>query len=113
MAEAMSLGITQGISPDKFMEVIPYCAGSSWMLENRGPHIVAGDYTPHSSVTIWPKDLGIVREIAESSGLPTPIAEAALARYRQAVEAGIGGEDDAAVIKTYATEAGFDLPESD
>jgi len=113
MAEAMSLGITQGISPEKFMEVIPHCAGSSWMLENRGPHIVEGDYTPRSSVTIWPKDLGIVREIAESAGLATPIAEAALARYQRAVEDGIGAEDDAAVIKTYAAETGFVLPEGE
>jgi len=110
MAEAMSLGITQGINPESFMEVIPHCAGSSWMLENRGPHIVQGDYTPHSSVTIWPKDLGIVREIAESAGLATPIAEAALARYQMAVAAGLGAEDDAAVIKTYAAETRFDLP---
>ncbi|MEM9782128.1 MAG: NAD(P)-dependent oxidoreductase, partial [Pseudomonadota bacterium] len=46
MAEALTFGMTQGISPERFLEVISKCAGSSWMLENRAPHVVDGDYTP-------------------------------------------------------------------
>ena len=49
MAEALTFGMTQGVDPEQFVEVISKCAGTSWMLENRAPHIVAGDYTPHSS----------------------------------------------------------------
>ena len=37
MAEAMTFGMTQGVAPEAFMKVIPRCAGTSWMLENRGP----------------------------------------------------------------------------
>ena len=110
MAEAMTFGITQGVSPEKFVQVIPECAGTSWMLENRAPHIVAGDYTPHSSVNIWPKDLGIVLDIARASGFTAPVTEAALAQFVQAAEQGLGGEDDAAVAKVYATRAGVTLP---
>ena len=40
MAEAITFGITQGIEPKKFLEVISECAGTSWMLENRAPHIM-------------------------------------------------------------------------
>ena len=58
MAEAMTFGMTQGVAPERFLEVIPQCAGTSWMLENRAPHIVEGDYTPRSAVDIWPKALG-------------------------------------------------------
>ncbi|MEP4153302.1 MAG: NAD(P)-dependent oxidoreductase, partial [Lentilitoribacter sp.] len=39
MAEALTFGMTQGVTPEKFIEVISQCAGSSWMLENRAPHI--------------------------------------------------------------------------
>ena len=39
MAEALTFGISQGISPEKFVEAISKCAGTSWMLENRAPHI--------------------------------------------------------------------------
>ena len=110
MAEAMTFGITQGVSPEKFVEVIPECAGTSWMLENRAPHIVAGDYTPHSSVNIWPKDLGIVLDIAQTAGFAAPVTQAALGQFMEAAARGLGGEDDAAVAKVYAGQAGVKLP---
>lgn len=110
MAEALTFGMTQGVSPDKFLEVISQCAGTSWMLENRAPHIVAGDYTPHSQVSIWPKDLGIVLDIAKSANFSAPITEAALEQYLEAIEMGLGREDDAAVAKVYARNVGASLP---
>ena len=110
MAEAMTFGMTQGVTPEAFMEVIPDCAGTSWMLENRAPHVVAGDYTPHSSINIWPKDLGIVLDIAKSAGFGAPIAAAAMQQFLAAAGSGLGYEDDAAVAKVYARNAGLKLP---
>ena len=113
MAEALTFGLSQGVSAEKFVEVIPECAGTSWMLENRAPHIVTGDYTPHSSVNIWPKDLGIVLDIARGAGFEAPVTEAALAQFVEAAAMGLGGEDDAAVAKVYAARAGVVLPKND
>ncbi len=113
MAEALTFGMTQGVTPDKFVEVISKCAGTSWMLENRAPHIVEGDYTPLSSVNIWPKDLGIVLDIAKSSQFSAPITAAALQQFVAAAGMGLGGEDDAAVAKVYARNAQLTLPGED
>jgi 3-hydroxyisobutyrate dehydrogenase-like beta-hydroxyacid dehydrogenase len=110
MAEAMTFGMTQGISPETFLEVIPRCAGTSWMLENRAPHIVAGDYTPLSQVDIWPKDLGIVLDIARSARFGAPLTAAAMQQYLAASGMGLGREDDAAVAKVYARNAQLKLP---
>lgn len=110
MAEALTFGMTQGVSPEKFVEVISKCAGTSWMLENRAPHIVAGDYTPHSQVNIWPKDLGIVLDIAKASNFSAPITATALQQFIAAAGMGFGREDDAAVAKVYARNAGLNLP---
>lgn len=110
MAEALTFGMTQGVEPAQFLEVISKCAGTSWMLENRAPHIVEGDYAPHSSVNIWPKDLGIVLEIAGKEGFDAPITQAAMNQFKAASEAGLGLEDDAAVAKIYAQKAGLKLP---
>ena len=110
MAEALTFGMTQGVTPEKFVEVISKCAGTSWMLENRAPHITAGDYTPQSSVNIWPKDLGIVLEIAKDAQFTAPIATAALQQFTAAAAMGLGGEDDAAVAKVYARNVGLTLP---
>ncbi|MCK0094255.1 NAD(P)-binding domain-containing protein [Yoonia sp. F2084L] len=110
MAEAMTFGMTQGVSPQTFVEVISKCAGTSWMLENRAPHIVNGDYTPHSSVNIWPKDLGIVLDIAKSAGFGAPLTAAAMQQFLAAAGSGLGAEDDAAIAKVYARNAGLTLP---
>ena len=110
MAEAMTFGMTQGVEPKQFLEVISKCAGSSWMLENRAPHIIEGDYSPKSSVNIWPKDLGIVLDIAQSVGFDAPITQVALQQFLAAANAGLGKEDDAAVAKIYARKAGLTLP---
>lgn len=110
MAEAMTFGISQGIDPATFLNVIPKCAGTSWMLENRAPHIRDADYTPRSAVDIWLKDLGIVLESARAAKFGAPLTAAALQQYLAASGSGLGGQDDAAVAKVYARNAGLKLP---
>ncbi len=109
-AEALTFGIGQGIEAGRMVEVISRCAGTSWMFENRGPFIAAGDYRPHSAVDIFVKDLGIVAEAAEKGSLSVPMAQAALARFNSARDAGLGREGDVAVAKIYAREGGLALP---
>lgn len=110
MGEALAFAVSQGLDLGRVVDVIAASAGTSWMFENRAPHVVNGDYAPRSAVAIWPKDLGIVAEIAARAGLPVPMAETALARFRTAAEAGFGAEDDAAVTKIYAREGRLKLP---
>ena len=112
MAEALTFGITQGIEPEKFLEVISKCAGTSWMLENRAPHIIDNDYTPKSSINIWPKDLGIVLDIAKNSNFSAPLTAIAMQQFVAAAGSGLADEDDAAVAKVYAKNAGINLPKN-
>jgi 3-hydroxyisobutyrate dehydrogenase/2-hydroxy-3-oxopropionate reductase len=111
MAEAMTFGIKQGIDPARIVDVITQSAGNSWMFENRAPHIVDGDYTPHSAINIWLKDLGIVQDIAKSMQFSTPLTATALQQFIAAAGSGLGREDDAAVAKVYARNASLTLPE--
>ena len=83
------------------------------MLENRAPHVVAGDYTPHSAINIWLKDLGIVLDIAKGAKFGAPITAAVLQQYLAAAANGLGMEDDAAIAKVYARNAGITLPGMD
>ncbi len=111
MGEAMTFGMTQGVAPEDFLKVISQCAGTSWALESRAPHIIAGDYTPLSAVDIWLKDLGIVMDIAKDAKFGAPLTAAALQQYLAASGSGLGKEDDAAIAKVYARNAGVQLPE--
>jgi len=110
-AEALTLGIRQGLDPGTLLEVISDCAGSSWMFQNRGPHIVKGDYTPHSAVDIFVKDMGIVTSEAASCDFPVPLSQTALDLFKQASELGYGALDDAAVAKVYADKGAIELPD--
>jgi 3-hydroxyisobutyrate dehydrogenase len=100
-AEAMALGARVGAKLDQLYEVIVNSAGSSWMFQNRAPHMIAGDFTPHSAVEIFVKDLGIVLETGKALDFPLPVAEAAFRQFAAAKAKGLGREDDAAVIKVY------------
>ena len=108
-SEAMAFGMAQGLSPDRVLEVVSQSAGTSWMFENRAPRLIEEDFVPaHASLTIWPKDLGIILGICEQLGLAAPITQAALDRYQQAIDEGRADEDDASLVKTYLNEAGLD-----
>ena len=108
-AEAMALGLREGVPPDALYEVITHSAGNSWMFENRMAHVVAGDYTALSAVDIFVKDLGLVLDTARATKFPLPLASTAHQMFMQASTAGHGREDDAAVIKIFP---GITLPKA-
>ena len=108
--EAMALGLRAGADPAQLYDVICNSAGMSWMFQNRVPHILAGDYTPLSTVNIFVKDLGIVLDAARNLKFPLPLAASAHQLYLGAAAQGHGLEDDSAVIKLYAALAGLTLP---
>ncbi|SON54784.1 2-(hydroxymethyl)glutarate dehydrogenase [Hartmannibacter diazotrophicus] len=109
-AEAITLAARLGIDLKTMHEVISASAGNSWMFENRGIHIVDGDYATHSAVDIFVKDLGIVRDEAAAFGFPTVITEAALSLFQEASAAGMGREDDAMLAKMLADKVGMPAP---
>jgi 3-hydroxyisobutyrate dehydrogenase len=106
-AEAMALGLREGVDADALYEVITHSAGNSWMFENRMAHVLAGDYTPLSAVDIFVKDLGLVLDTARASKFPLPLSATAHQMFMQASTAGFAREDDSAVIKIFP---GIQLP---
>ena len=106
-AEAMALGLREGVDAAALYEVITHSAGNSWMFENRMAHVLAGDYTPLSAVDIFVKDLGIVLDVARASKFPLPLSSTAHQMFMQASTAGHAKEDDSAVIKIFP---GIELP---
>ena len=105
----MALGVRAGAEPRTLYEVISSAAGSSWMFQNRVPHMLDGDYTPLSAVEIFVKDLGIVLEQGRGLRFPLPLAAAAHQQFLAAAAAGFGREDDAAVVKVYERLAGIEV----
>jgi 3-hydroxyisobutyrate dehydrogenase-like beta-hydroxyacid dehydrogenase len=112
-AEAMALGIRAGADPQTLFDVISESAGSSWMWQNRMPHVLANDDTPLSAVNIFVKDLGIVLDQARGLTFPLPMAAAAHQLFLAAAANGQGLKDDAFVIRVWQALAGIDLPKGE
>ena len=108
-AEAMALGLREGVDPAALYDVITHSAGNSWMFENRMAHVLAADYTPLSAVDIFVKDLGLVLDMARASKFPLPLSSTAHQMFMQASTAGFAKEDDSAVIKIFP---GIELPKA-
>ena len=106
-AEAMALGLREGVDAAALYEVITNSAGNSWMFENRMAHVLKADYKPLSAVDIFVKDLGLVLDTARASKFPLPLASTAHQMFMQASTAGYAKEDDSAVIKIFP---GIELP---
>ncbi len=105
-AEAMAFAEKAGLEAQQVYDIITVSAGNSWMFENRVPHLLADDYTPHSAVDIWLKDLGIVLETGRAEKFPLPLAAAAIQQFVAASAQGWGRLDDMAVVKIYERMGG-------
>lgn len=107
-AELLSLGKAAGCDPARLFEIVSQAAGRSWMMQDRGPRMLQDTPQVTSSVDIFVKDVGIVRQLARDAGAYTPLAEAALAMFEKASVMGHGREDDSLVIRAY--DAAQEIP---
>ncbi|CAI9299752.1 unnamed protein product [Lactuca saligna] len=105
-AEAMAFGARLGLDTRVLFDVIKNSEGTSWMFENRAPHMVDNDYTPLSALDIFVKDLGIVARECASRRVPLHISTVALQLFLSGSASGWGRIDDSAVVKVYETLTG-------
>ena len=82
---------------------------SSHMFRTRVAHVLADDYTPHSAVDIFVKDLDLVLEAGKAQRFPLGTAAAAHQLLVAASGAGYGTLDDAAVVKVFEDLLGFEV----
>jgi 3-hydroxyisobutyrate dehydrogenase len=108
--EAITFAASLGLDISRVFDVITKSAGNSWMFENRIPHVLAGDYTPMSAVSIFTKDLGIVSDLGRRQKFPLPVTSAALQLFVMTEAAGMGRDDDSSVARLLAGISGLTLP---
>ncbi|XP_052181306.1 uncharacterized protein LOC127794335 [Diospyros lotus] len=108
-AEAMAFGSRLGLNTRILYDVITNSGATSWMFENRVPHMVDNDYTPLSALNIFVKDLGIVSRECSFRKVPLHVATVAHQLFLSGSAAGWGRIDDAAVVKVYETLTGVEV----
>ena len=97
-AEALVLGMKAGLDPATMVRVLGVGAGSSRMLQVRGPMMARNDYRDATmKVGVWQKDMRIITEFARELDCPTPLFAATSAIYNAAMAQGFAEADTAAV----------------
>lgn len=99
-AEGLAFAVKAGADPEKVLSVVTRGAAGSWALENLGPKMVAGDYTPGFMVKLQQKDLRLALEAADAvkASLPGTALVQQLLRHVEAI--GGGDEGTQALIRT-------------
>jgi len=106
-AEALVLAMKAGLDPALTLKVIADGAGSSRMLQVRGPMMVRERYAdPSVTLSIFKKDLTIIGDFARQLGCPTPLLAATGPIYTAAAAMGHEAEDTAAVCAVLEMMAG-------
>ena len=106
-AEAFVLGMKGGLEPAQILEVISAGVGSSRIFEIRGPMMAADDYPPAARLKMFIKDVSVIGDYGRQIGAPTPLLDTSLPFYEEAVAAGLGDMDGAALCRLLEDKAGF------
>ena len=107
-AEAMALGVANGLEPATLAEIMRQSSGGNWSLEkyNPWPGVMENapashDYAGGFATELMTKDLGLAQESAQSTGSSTPMGSLALQLYRLMIKQGKGKLDFSAVQKLF------------
>jgi len=100
-AEALALGMHQGVDVRLLYEAIRHGAGNSWAFTDRGERMVSAQFERETALDIFTKDLGLVLDTARDAVFPTPLASTAFQMFASASASGLGNEDDSALIKLF------------
>jgi 3-hydroxyisobutyrate dehydrogenase-like beta-hydroxyacid dehydrogenase len=108
VSEALTLAKACGLDPSTVIEATSGGAAGSWLLSNRGPQMVARDWTPGFMIDLQQKDLRLVLEAADEAGVPLLATGMVSQMYGSLIHAGFGRDGNHTLIRAVERLAGFD-----
>ncbi|MBN1344128.1 MAG: NAD(P)-dependent oxidoreductase [Phycisphaerae bacterium] len=111
-AEAITMARKAGLDLARMLEATTAGAARSWMLENLGPKMAAGNDDPGFLIDLQQKDLRLVQETARELNLPLPGTALVSQLFAANQAAGEGRLGTQAIVKTLERLAGLrNLPD--
>lgn len=98
LAEGMAFAQALGIGPDLFLKLVLATPASSVAAQVKGPLMVARDFAPRSRVRQHLKDVELMLDAASRAGVELPFSNIHAQLMREAVAAGEGDLDNAAIL---------------
>jgi 2-hydroxy-3-oxopropionate reductase len=101
ICEAIALARASGVDLDQLRKVLLGGSAASWMLENLGPAMIAGDSAAGFRIDLMLKDLRLVQEQALSLAVPLPGISVVTNQYLEARAHGEGQNGNQALFRVY------------
>lgn len=109
MAELLIFAQKAGTDPRKVVEAIKAGAAQCWTLDVKPQRLFEGNRTPGFKASMQTKDLNIIIETAREYGIPLPSAAIDCQLYTAMLQAGLGNQDNSAVISVIEALANEEL----
>jgi 3-hydroxyisobutyrate dehydrogenase len=99
LAETISFAEALGVDPNRFLEVIEGGPLGVPYAQMKGQMMIEEEFPTSFSANLARKDANLVLQAAEANGLRLPLTEAAAEHFDEAIDAGHGEEDMAAIYQ--------------
>lgn len=101
VAEATQLALDAGVDAEKIPQALKGGRADSALLQEYLPRFVAKDYRRTGRIDNMVKDLNAVNDLARKTGTSMPMTALCGEIHRMLTAAGLGGEDQAAVMEFF------------
>lgn len=99
-AEALNLATKLGLDRGEALALLREGAGTSRMLDVRGPMMAAREFPDDSAtLALLAKDVTIIQDVARTHGVPTPLLSQVAWLFTAGASMGHAGEDPAVVVE--------------
>ena len=106
VAEALVLGSTAGVAPDRLVEILSGGLASNKVLEVKGEKFLSHEFTPGGKVEYHRKDLGIALEAGREYGVTLPVAAFVDQMFGVLEAKGRGGWDHSTLLTLLEERSG-------
>ena len=106
LAETISFAEALGVDPNRFLEVIEGGPLGVPYAQMKGQMMIEEEFPTNFSTNLARKDANLVLQAAEANGLRLPLTEAAAEHFDEAINAGHGEEDMAAIYQATRPDRG-------
>ncbi len=106
LAETISLAEAVDVDPSRFLEVIEGGPLGLPYAQMKGQMMIEEEFPTSFSANLARKDVSLVLDAADANGLRLPLTEAAAAHFDEAINAGHGEEDMAAIYRAVRLDRG-------
>jgi 3-hydroxyisobutyrate dehydrogenase-like beta-hydroxyacid dehydrogenase len=113
LAEGMVFAQSLGIAPERFLQLVLASPARSMAAQVKGPLMVREDFTPQSRIRQHLKDVELMLASAADTGTALPLSQTHAQLMRDAVAAGDGELDNAAIVRQIRRAGGQPLSTKD